>query len=69
MVGWSATRKLRHFEALKGNRRSFTAFRMTLLWLEVEGAGRAFRLYRRLLGSYATLKLSKATADPSLRSG
>ena len=32
--GSSPTRKYRHIENLKGNRRSFTAFRMTLLWVE-----------------------------------
>ena len=32
----SATRKLRHVESLKGNRGSFTAFRMTVLWGEGE---------------------------------
>jgi len=51
----SAIRKLRSFETLKFNRRSFTAFRMTVLRVEDDGAGRAFWLYGRLLGNYFVL--------------
>jgi len=38
---------------------------MTVLWVEDNGAGRAFRPDGRRSGSNAALKLSKATADPS----
>ena len=38
------------------------------MWVEDDGAGRAFWSDCRQPASNATLKLSKATADPSLRS-
>src|ERR1035437_7330726 len=67
--GLWATRKYRGFGDAKSKRRSFTEFRMTALWSRGMRASSGSLMVGRQLGSNATLALSKATADPSLRSG
>jgi hypothetical protein len=49
--GLSPIRRFRHFEPLKSSRRSFTAFRMTLLFVEDDGVELAPWAHRRQFGS------------------